>query len=339
MKLMANLETLTHQDIYKQYRSDIEKAFQVKMTATAYLVQSIIEIGRVCLEAKSYNDKLRVKDKKKLWREFSENLPISKSSISKYIAVAKHPIIGTKKYQKSLPPSIFTLYELSKISNAKLEKLITTKKIHADMGRSELNKLLGINITVKGIGKTSNEVEILSLRLPLDIWEDKFEDVKEDLMQFLAKKGILYEYGSEIRKRERLELSQQKKFNNYIQSQLRKICLKKFKNHIDNAAYKKNPIAAKSMTFDQKLKLLKFNKSEVNFKECVGNNEIEYLYLQLDLGTQDEWNKLESDIYTEAFEKYPPPQHILNSSGDKSSHELKGLPSKTKKRDFSGFKV
>jgi hypothetical protein len=66
---MANLETLTNKDIYKQYKVKIKQAFHVKMTATAFLVQSIIEIGKVCLEAKSHNEKLNVKDKKQLWKE------------------------------------------------------------------------------------------------------------------------------------------------------------------------------------------------------------------------------------------------------------------------------
>ena len=335
---MANLETLTHQDIYKQYKAKIEQAFHVKMTATAYLVQSIIEIGKVCLEAKSHNDKLNVRDKKQLWKEFSENLPISKASISKYIAVAKHPIIGIKKYQKALPPSIYTLYELSKIPNAKLEKLITSKKIHADMGRSELNKLLGINVSPKGIGKTSNEVEILSLRLPLDIWEHKFEDIKDDLIQYLSKKGILYEYGSELRKRERLELTQQRNINKYILTQLKKICTQNIKSYIETKGKQKNLFGKNPLSFDKKVKLVGFKKDEVNFQQCANTQEIEQMYISLGLGTKKEWQQLEVEVMGNAFQKYPEPKHLFNSPEIKQNQMNPKLPAK-KKRDFSGFKV
>ena len=336
---MTRQTILTPLKILNKYKRDIESIYQGKQNASQVVVSSIVEIGKICTEARDYKNRLNLKNKNELWEDFEKNLPISKSSVSKYISISEHPTIRLKKFHKQLPPSVYSLYELSKLKDVQLQKFLESGKVNSEIGRTELNLLLSPKSNTKQLTKVVNEIEVLSIRLPSDIWEERFSEIKDKLLEFLNENDIGYSYGKEILNREKQEKKHSQLFEKFILTQLRKIFTKKVRELIESKWKSSSKfIGKKKLTFKQKVKLVGFNWDEVDCSICVDSTEIQNLYLSLDLGTQSEWNILYSDILGRGFEKYPPPNHLTNTDRGVKPPQLEKISS-LKKRDFSKFKV
>jgi hypothetical protein len=344
-----NPAILTPRKVFDKYKRSIEIVYRGQQDTSILVISAIIEIGRICQEAREYKKRLNLKNKDDLWEDFEKSLPFSKASIARYIAIFQHPTIRLKKYQRNLPPSVYSLYELSKIQDKQLEHLIESGKVNSDIGRTELNLLLQGKSKSKRLSQSANEIEILSLRLPLDSWEDQFEEVKQELIEFLEKKGVSYVYGNEIQKREQLEQTQSKNIEKYVFMQLKKHFTKQIKSYIEQEGKERNLFKkGKTYTFKQKAELIGFNFDEVDCSSAINDDEIEQRYLACGIGNEKDWNKLVNQFMGEAFEKYPYPAHLLESNNSKSSNKSDKfdsslLPIKRPKKygesKFKGIKV
>jgi len=331
---------LTPQKVFDKYKKDIEIIFRGQQDASTIVISAILEIGRVCKDARAYKNRLNLKNKDDLWGKFEKSLPISKSSISKYISIYQHPVIRLKKYHRNLPSSVFSLYELSKIKDAHLEKLLMSGKIHSDIGRTELNLLLQGKTLSKRLTQSANEVEVLSIRLPVNSWEDKFEDVRYELIEFLEQRGLGYALGNEIQKREKLEVKQSKNVQKYVFTQLKKYFTRQIKSYIEQQGKNKNLFKrGKQITFKRKAELVGFHFDEVDCSSDISDEEIKQRFLGLGIGDENDWNNLVNKFMGDAFEKYPYPKHLLQSQTKSVKFDPSLIPiRKQQKIDKSRFK-
>lgn len=334
---------MTPQKVFAKYKKDIEAVYRGQQDASTLVISAILEIGRVCLDAREYKNRLTLKDKDTLWGQFEKSLPISKSSISKYISIYQHPLIRLKKYSRNLPPSVFSLYELSKIKVNQFEKLIQSGKINSDIGRAELNLLLQGKSSSKRITQSANEVEVLSLRLPADSWEGKFGDIESELLEFLKQRGIGYVYGNEIQKRKRQESKFSRNLQKYIDSKLKKHCASLIKEYINYEARIKYSAASKKLSFKGKWKLLGFFQEEVDLGLCRDMDEVKDLLVSHSYLSELEWGQLTSRFFDEAFEKYPQPSYSAESNAKPVEFEKPALLMKQRRKidksKFDGIKV
>ena len=98
-------------------------------------VESIIETGSLLIQAKK---KL---PHGKFTRMIEEKLPFGERTARMLMTVAKHPILSKRKYTSVLPPSWYTLYELSRISEDESEELIKTGEITPELTQAEAREL------------------------------------------------------------------------------------------------------------------------------------------------------------------------------------------------------
>lgn len=335
---MSNIEIISSKQIFDDYRKKISLVHQGKQLASASIVTAIVEIGKLCIEAREYKDRLNIKNKEKLWKEFSENLPVSKSSISKYISVAEHPYIRLKKNHKFLPPSVYSLYELSKIQSKKLETLVNKNKINPDIGRSNLNLLLGSNSKPIQIKQVSNDIELMTLKIKEKNWENKFELFQDELINFLNEKEISFEFGTELKRRERTEDVYYRNIQKQITLGMKKYFKERLIVFVDSSLNGKNLGNVRSLS--KKLKLLKIGEDEVDYKNNLDQDELKDQFISVGLGTEDEWNEHLSSVIGESHEKYPPPLHLLKQKDQIFDDDIfQPFKKSNKKRNFDGFKV
>jgi hypothetical protein len=100
-------------------------------------VESIIEVGRLLSEAKTalvHGEWTRL---------FSDDLlPFGKRSADMMIAVADHSVLSNEKHASSLPPSWFTLYQLTKVPSDVLRNALKDGVITSDMPRKAIKLLM-----------------------------------------------------------------------------------------------------------------------------------------------------------------------------------------------------
>jgi hypothetical protein len=338
---MPKNSVLTPSQVLETYKKKIVVAHHCQGVATQAMVSAIVEIGRLCQEAKQYKDRLSSKDKNDLWKKFEDKLPISKASITKYISIAENNVLKLKRNHKYLPPSVFTLYELSQISDTKLTKMIQSGVIHSEVGRTELLSKIKPKLLTNKSKQAANEIEVLSIRLSVDEWEQKFISIKEELLEFLDNKGIKYSYGSEIIKRQKIESSHSKNFTKYLTTQFRKFFTKRIRDYINEQGRAKHLFAGKkSLSFERKVKLVGFNMDEVDLRSCISESEIKDIVVPAGFCNEDEWNILMSKFVAEAFEKYPVPTHLMALDSDVTNVEMPALLGrKNTIRDKSKFKL
>jgi hypothetical protein len=98
-------------------------------------VESIVETGQRLIEARESIEHGK-------WEEiFKDKKPFSSETARRLLRIAEHPVLQKPTHALVLPPSWYTLYELSQIPAEDLQKLIDAGKIHSDLSRDEVTAL------------------------------------------------------------------------------------------------------------------------------------------------------------------------------------------------------
>jgi hypothetical protein len=336
-----NLLVQSQSQVLGSYSKKIASIYKHQQLASQTTIKAIIEIGNLLIEAREYKDSLNQKNKNELWKKFSTSLSFSSSSISKYIKIAEHPILRLKKNHKFLPPSIHSLYEISQINEKKLLRLISTGKITSEIGRSELLLLQNGTRKSKSSTKSNNEVEVLSIRFPIDSWVNDFHDIQDELLRFLENKKISFAYGNEFKKLEKAENSYQDKVTKKSLQILKRNMKKYIFDYVNNQGLKKNYWTKVSQpSWITKFKKIGFNRDEVDVTLCSNESELRSMYLSIGLGDENTFLKMQSESLSEAISAVPYPK-ILKNINESTSAKTKPNPSTFKKRglNFTGVKV
>jgi len=148
------------------------------------------------------------------WKEFYKRLKISYRIVQIITRIGRNKIITNKKYIEKLPASIFSLYELQKIKDEKLLKLIEENKVNSNTTRFDIQKLNGLevdspikkegtnrfvnvrfskkNFQIKYLKEFNNDLKNLvkkySDKISLEIEDFKIEERFEKEKQFLLRR-------------------------------------------------------------------------------------------------------------------------------------------------------
>ena len=141
-------------------------------------ILGIIEVGRLCEDFAKKHEGEYVK-------ACSEGvLGFSRQTADKYRKI--HEVLGGAHTvrTKSLPPSWGTLYEIAKLDQAKLRRLITDGKITPETTRAEVRKFLpNKSKTKKSRGKKRRDQTVsrgaVGLRRTISNWFTKIDQVRE----------------------------------------------------------------------------------------------------------------------------------------------------------------
>ena len=98
---------------------------------------SIIETGKLLVEAKSKVDHGD-------WLKLVEELPFSDRTAQRLMEIARHPVLSNPTHASVLPPSWYTLYELSQIDNQVLLARIEDHTINPEMQRKDVKAITGV---------------------------------------------------------------------------------------------------------------------------------------------------------------------------------------------------
>ena len=168
---------------------------------------------------------------------------------------------------------------------------------------------------VKKLPKVVNEVEVLSIRLPSGEWEDIFESIKNDLINFLDQNNIGYAYGSEIVKKENAQKRYFNKVNKYVLNGLKKTFNRLLKSYVESQGVQNNLFNKKQkLTFKNKLSKVGFRFDEVDTTAITDLSEMQQLFNQNSFMDLTEFVKITNDFYAEAYEKYPMPESMTEES-------------------------
>jgi len=148
-KNLADIELMSYRDVFDDYGAKIQQKHEQQLNAQGIAVGSIIAIGKLLKEARDYKDSLNVKNKSKLWSNFENGLTFSKGHISKYIKISENPVLSNKVHQSKLPPSVFTLYELTHHDQETLVHGIQSGAITANLSRSDVASTKTKNLSLR----------------------------------------------------------------------------------------------------------------------------------------------------------------------------------------------
>jgi hypothetical protein len=337
---MKSQNILPPSKVFDRYSKEIAK-FRAQQEKRDLFISSVLEIGKLLQEVRRYKSQSTAENINELWKIFTSSLSISKSSISKYLSIYQNSTIRSKKYQKHLPNSFVSLYQLSKMADGRLAEFVELGSVNQDMGRGDVDLLIQDKSKIKT--QTVKEIEILNLKLPIDSWEEKFQSIRTELIQFLDLRGIQYEYGEEIQKREKLELKQSNNVRKHVFTQLKKHYTKKIKEYIDQRLRDKNLLKkGQSLSFKKKSELIGFNFDEIDCSSDTLDDEIKERFIGMGIGDEQEWNVLVGKFLDEAFEKYPPPKHLVEICAELVKVDESSLPIKRSRKidksKLKGFK-
>jgi hypothetical protein len=100
-------------------------------------VESIVETGQRLIEARENIEHGE-------WENiFKDNKPFSISTAKRLINIAEHPVLSNRAHAPVLPPSWYTLYEISQIPEYLLLHMIKDGRVHPELTRREAVELQG----------------------------------------------------------------------------------------------------------------------------------------------------------------------------------------------------
>lgn len=333
-----NQSVMTKTEVFRDFNRKIAIEYKKQVEAEVSAIRSIIHIGKLLDEARQYRDSLNPTDGKKLWSSFEKKLGFSPANISKYIKIYKHPVLRLKKYEKKLPASIFSLYELSKVAPKNLEVLLFENSISPTLGRSEIVRLLNRNLAVK----KTKQIELFKICVSAEDLQDAYEDKYERVAEVLKDYGINFQDGPQVTKLKRAQINYNKQINAFVMKSAKKFLRECFKQYIETRGIAENKWTAKSrLSFGEKLKKVGFNPDDLSTECCSEIYEVENLYIAGPFDGQKDWNTKLAEWYQNAQDAIRVPK-ILQSLNKTSIDEtdVPAQPSrKRKKLNFTGVKI
>jgi len=120
------------------------------------------------------------------WKEFYKKTKLTYRIIQVLTKIGKSKVLTNKKYIDKLPSSVFSLYELLKIKDERLIKLIDDNKISSNTTRFEIQKLNGLEID--SILKREGTNRFINIRLNKKSFQLKhLKDFSNDLKNLVKK--------------------------------------------------------------------------------------------------------------------------------------------------------
>ena len=302
-------------------------------------LRCIIEIGKTLSELQRYKKRIKSEKIDDLWTGLINEISLSPGTVTKYIKISENPIITDKRFFSQIPPSVFSLYELSKLDPIALQLLIESNEVTAATGRTTINS---ITSTVKSSPiKLKNQVPLVTLYTDKNNLISSYQNIEFELQQLLEKHKITAVFVGQVQAIEKSESTRMKKVESYVFQQAKKFFKQVVKIYIDNECRQKN-LCPPNTPFKKKIKLLKYGDEEITTESCTTTNEVQELLIGLGLVDESEWNQPYSTWVSDGFEKYPSKSfggdiELKNTNPIESISKL-FTPVK-KQRIFSGFKV
>ena len=146
-------------------------------------IESIVKNAVLLREARTSESKLNDNE----WSLLQDKLKLTYRITQIITKIGKNKILTNEKYFNQLPPSIYKIYELTKISEKKLLELLQSKKINPSLSYDEILKVIGLQIRKK-FEKKKNTIRFLNIRLD----EKNFNlrqliDIKKDILSTVSK--------------------------------------------------------------------------------------------------------------------------------------------------------
>jgi hypothetical protein len=120
------------------------------------------------------------------WKEFYKRTKLTYRIIQVLTKIGKNKILTNKKYIDKLPASVFSLYELLKIKDERLIKLIDDNKVNSNTTRFEIQKLNGLETDL--IFKKEGTNRFINIRLNKKNFQLKYlKDFSNELKNLVKK--------------------------------------------------------------------------------------------------------------------------------------------------------
>ena len=146
-------------------------------------IESIVKNAVLLREARTSENKLNDNE----WSLLQDKLKLTYRITQIITKIGKNRILTNEKYFNQLPPSIYKIYELTKISEKKLLELLQSKKINPSLSYDEILKVIGLQIPKK-YEKKKNTIRFLNIRLDDKNFNlEQLTDIKKDILSILSK--------------------------------------------------------------------------------------------------------------------------------------------------------
>jgi hypothetical protein len=336
-KLRQNLELMTYQDVFDDYGAKIQRQHEQQFNAQVIAVGSIIAIGKLLKEARDYKDSLSVKNKSRLWSKFESGLTFSKGHISKYIKISENPVLSNKVHHSKLPPSVFTLYELTHHDPETLVQGLKTGAITPNLGRSDVAMAKSKKLLPRS--STAPHVELGKLRIANDQWVKNYHAFKSELDELLVKYKVTMIEATTPKKLVKDANRYYETITKVIFREAKKFYLREVNNLLNTKLKEKNLLKSYGKSsFKKKIAVLKFHFDEFDASNCATVNEIEEMYLSHGLDGKIAWNASYNDWCALAKDKASKYQYVFARWGEEDDiQDVRNAIAKTSKSKVTSF--
>lgn len=330
---------LTKSEVFRDFNKRIAAAYKHQIESQVTGVRSIIEIGKLLDEARQYRDSLNHNEGQKLWASFERRLGFSPANVSKYIAIARHPILKLKKYGRHLPPSVFSLYELSKLDALDLQALLKQKTVTPTLGRSDIIRLS----KAKKTPKKSKQIELFRICVDegdlIAAYEQKYTLVAD----ILKKLDIDFQDAPQVARLKRAQTNYNKKIEQFLLKSAKNFLKQSYKRYVEHQGIALNAWNSRSkLSYMAKLKKIGIRQDEISTEFCTSTDEIKDIYINGPFDGIDAWHREYMGWYHAAQEAVRMPKILQSRETPVESVELEPLVTFGKKRrtvDFTGVKI
>jgi len=165
--------------------SKIEKYISRFITNYQSNIESIVKNAVLLKEARTSEIKLNDSE----WNTLQKKLNLTYRITQIITKIGKNKVLTNEKYFNQLPPSIYKLYELTRVSEKKLLELLQNKKINPSLSYDEVIKLVGIEKPKKlNVKKKDNTLRFFNIRLDDKRFNLKdLSVIKKDILSLISK--------------------------------------------------------------------------------------------------------------------------------------------------------
>lgn len=148
-------------------------------------IESIVKNAVLLKEARTSEIKLNDSE----WNALQKKLNLTYRVTQIITKIGKNKILTNEKYFNQLPPSIYKLYELTRVSEKKLLELLQNKKINPSLSYDEVIKLVGLEKSIKlNVKKKNNTLRFFNIRLDNKRFNLKdLSIIKKDIQSLIDK--------------------------------------------------------------------------------------------------------------------------------------------------------
>ena len=165
--------------------SKIEKYISRFITNYQSNIESIVKNAVLLKEARTSEIKLNDSE----WNTLQKKLNLTYRITQIITKIGKNKVLTNEKYFNQLPPSIYKLYELTRVSEKKLLELLQNKKINPSLSYDEVIKLVGLEKPKKlNVKKKDNTLRFFNIRLDDKRFNLKdLSVIKKDILSLISK--------------------------------------------------------------------------------------------------------------------------------------------------------